>query len=76
MLADLDDRFRPDDAGKAAHQWVGTAGLLGFTTISRLACDLEGVLAERPIDNAELRESLAALVAQFTSLRKAPDELT
>jgi CheY-like chemotaxis protein len=67
LLADVDGNFRPAEAGKAAHQWVGTAGLLGFVTISRLARELEGVLAERPLDNAQLRDSLAALVAEFIS---------
>jgi len=71
LLADVDGCFRPDQAGKAAHQWVGTAGMLGFTTISKLARELEGVLAERPLDNAQLRESCEALVAEFTSPSEA-----
>src|ERR1035437_9722800 len=31
LLLDLDDAFDPADAARAAHQWVGTGGLLGYT---------------------------------------------
>jgi CheY-like chemotaxis protein len=67
LLADLDGRFPADEAVRAVHQWVGTGGMLGFSDISRLAREAEAVLAERPVDNAQLRESLAGLELAFSS---------
>ncbi|MGD0498565.1 MAG: response regulator [Bryobacteraceae bacterium] len=67
LLADLEGPFRAEEAARAVHQWAGTGGLLGFTTISRMARELENLLAERPVDNAQLRESFATLVGEFTS---------
>ena len=66
LSADLDGYFRPEEACKTAHEWVGTAGLLGFHGISRLARELEGVLGERPLDTGQLRNWLTALVAEFS----------
>lgn len=65
FMADLEGRFPMDEAATAAHQWVGTGGLLGYPDISRLAREVESVLAERPLDNAQLRESLADLARAF-----------
>jgi hypothetical protein len=39
---------------------------LGFAEISRLARELEAVMAERPLDNAQLREGLESLCAAFS----------
>lgn len=73
MLLDLDGRFAADEAAKAAHQWVGTGGLLGYSAISRLAREVEAILGERPYDSAQLRESLTNLVLAFTNPREARD---
>ncbi|MBS1858643.1 MAG: response regulator [Acidobacteria bacterium] len=73
LLLDLDGEFNPYNAGRAVHQWIGTGGLLGYSAISRLAREVEGVLQERPIDAAQLRETLTNLVLAFTSPREARD---
>ena len=67
LMADLEGRFPADEAARAVHQWAGTGGLLGYSDISRLAREAEAVLAERPLDNAQLRESLADLAVAFST---------
>jgi two-component system, cell cycle response regulator DivK len=74
LLLDLDSHFNAAEAGKQLHNWVGTGGLLGYTAISRLAREVEAVLHEPPLDNAQLRESLTNLVLAFSSPREARDE--
>ncbi len=71
MLIDLDSRFDAGEASRTVHQWVGTGGLLGYSAIARAAREVEGALAERPLDNAVLRESLASLALAFSSPREA-----
>jgi two-component system cell cycle response regulator DivK len=75
MLLDLDAQFNPAEAAKQLHNWVGTGGLLGYTAISRLAREVEAILHEPPLDNAQLRESLTNLVLAFSSPREARDEV-
>jgi len=65
FMASLEGRFPADEAAMAVHQWVGTSGLLGYSDISRLAGEVATVLAARPVDNAQLRESLADLAVAF-----------
>jgi hypothetical protein len=65
FMADLEGLFPADEAARSAHQWVGTGGLLGYSDISRLAREVAVVLAERPLDNAQLRESLSNLALAF-----------
>jgi CheY-like chemotaxis protein len=67
LMAELEGRFPADEAARAVHQWAGTGGLLGYWDISRLAREAEAVLAERPLDNAQLRESLEDLAVAFNS---------
>jgi DNA-binding response OmpR family regulator len=74
LLLDLDSQFNAIEAGKQLHNWVGTGGLLGYTAISRLAREVEAILHEPPLDNAQLRESLTNLVLAFSSPREARDE--
>jgi CheY-like chemotaxis protein len=73
LLLDLDSHFSANEAARLVHQWVGTGGLLGYTAISRLAREAEAILLERPLDNAQLRESLTALALAFSSPREARD---
>jgi CheY-like chemotaxis protein len=77
-LGDLERRlegcFDATMASKAAHQWVGTGGLLGFPEISRLAREAEHLMGEQPLDAAELRETLESLRQAFESPRRAGDE--
>ncbi|MBZ5618141.1 MAG: response regulator [Acidobacteriia bacterium] len=72
-LLDLDAQFNANDAQRTLHQWIGTAGLLGYTAISRLAREMEAILQERPVDQTQLRESLVTLALAFTSPKDARD---
>ena len=72
-LLDLDGQFNANDAARVVHQWIGAGGLLGYTAISRLAREVEAILLERPLDQTQLRESLANLAMAFTSPREARD---
>src|SRR5579872_4689666 len=74
LLLELDGPFNTTEAARAVHQWVGTGGLLGYTAISRLSREVEAILLEKPLDNAQLRESLTNLVMAFTSPREARDK--
>ena len=73
LLLELDAQFNANDAAKSVHQWIGTAGLLGYTAISRLSREVEAALLERPVDNSQLRDSLTNLALAFTSPREARD---
>jgi DNA-binding response OmpR family regulator len=74
LIERLGDRFDIKDASKAVHQWIGTGGLLGFTTVSRLARDAENILAELPLDGAQLRETLDQLATAFSAPPEARKE--
>ena len=71
LLLELDGAFSADAAAKTVHQWVGTGGLLGYSAISRLSREAEIALQERPLDNSQLRESLAGLLTACSSPREA-----
>jgi two-component system, cell cycle response regulator DivK len=68
LLCAMDGNFHARDAARAVHQWIGTAGLLGYADISQLARDAEALLLERPLDNAQLRDSLFNLVLAFSTV--------
>ena len=65
ILLDLDGHFNAADAARAVHQWVGTGGLLGYPSLSRGAREVETLLRERPLDAAQVRESLTNLLLLF-----------
>jgi two-component system, cell cycle response regulator DivK len=71
LLEDVDGRFPCEEAARAVHQWTGTGGLLGYAAISRIARELEAILSERPLDNAQLREALESLSAAFHEPNRA-----
>jgi DNA-binding response OmpR family regulator len=73
MLLDLDGRFNANEAAKKVHNWIGASGLLGYSAISRLAREVEAVLAVRPLENDQLRDSLTNLALAFNSPREARD---
>ncbi len=73
LLLDLDSQFNANNAAQVVHQWIGTGGLLGYSAISRLAREVEAGMWERPLDNAQLRESLTNLVLAFNSPQEARD---
>jgi CheY-like chemotaxis protein len=52
------------------HQWVGSAGLLGFGEICKLARSLEQKLETQPLVISETRELLTNLALTFTDLRR------
>jgi two-component system, cell cycle response regulator DivK len=67
LLDTLGSGFDSPLARKLMHQWVGAAGLLGYREISTLAREIEQLLAERPLDNALVREALTNLIYGFTN---------
>ncbi len=72
-IAALDGHFNANDAAQVVHQWIGAAGLLGYTAISRLAREAETVLQDRPVDQTQLRESFSALSLAFSDPKEARD---
>jgi two-component system, cell cycle response regulator DivK len=66
-IRDLEGRFDSKAAGSAAHQWIGSGGLLGFQVISRLSRELERTLRQTPLDTSELRDLLQGLLDEFTN---------
>jgi len=73
LLLDLDTAFNASEAARAVHQWVGTGGLFGYTALARLAREVEALLLERPVDTAQVRESLTNLLLAFSTPREARD---
>lgn len=74
MLLELEGRFDAEAGQKVVHQWIGTGGLLGYSAISRLAREAEAILMEKPLDSAQLRETLTNLALAFSSPREAKEE--
>jgi two-component system cell cycle response regulator DivK len=72
-LLDLEGTFDPNSAARVVHQWIGAAGLLGFTALSRLSREVEAILHERPVDQTQLRDSLTTLTLAFSSPKDARD---
>ena len=73
MLLDLDDEFHANEAARTVHQWVGTAGLLGYMSLARQTREVDALLRERPVDAAQVRESLTNLLLGFSTPREAQD---
>jgi len=73
ILLDLDGVFDAPAAARVLHQWIGSAGLLGYAAISRKSREVESLLLERPVDSAQLRESLTGLVLAFSNPHDAFD---
>ena len=55
------------------HQWVGSAGALGYIEIAQKARDAEVLLTTPGWTTADLRDSLTALALAFASPREAID---
>lgn len=64
-LEQLDGIFDQQAARSIAHQWVGSAGLLGYRQVSLLARELENILRQKPLDMAELKSTLESLVEEL-----------
>lgn len=65
MLLDLDGNFSIDKAARSVHQWIGAGGLLDYPNLAAMAREVEAILAERPLDNSQLREALENLALAF-----------
>jgi CheY-like chemotaxis protein len=57
----LTGNFDASEAQAVAHQWVGSGGLLGFRRLSELAREVETILRQKPLDMAELRDTILLL---------------
>jgi DNA-binding response OmpR family regulator len=76
MAASLDSEFDASTAGRLVHQWIGTAGLLGFTTISELSREVETHLRTPPWNISRLRVSLNNLAHAFADPGMVTPEAT
>jgi len=70
----LDGQFDPAGARSIAHQWVGSAGLLGYRKVSLLSREVETMLRQRPLDVAELRSSLQDMIEELENPTIAQEE--
>jgi len=65
LLASLDGQFDAAKASRMVHQWTGSAGLLGFPTISHWSREVEMVLRTPPWTVARLRGPVTNLARAF-----------
>lgn len=65
LLESLDSRFDSVTASRVVHQWVGTAGLLGFARICELSREVEALLRAASSDDGQLRATLTSLACAF-----------
>jgi DNA-binding response OmpR family regulator len=71
LLGGIGNGFDARSAARQMHQWVGSAGLLGFGEICKLARSLEQKLETQPSAISEARELLTNLALTFADLRQA-----
>ncbi|MBZ5624471.1 MAG: response regulator [Acidobacteriia bacterium] len=71
LLEALGSQFDPLDAAKQAREWTGNAAVLGYPQISSLASNVHQLVAERPLQPSEIRESLSNLILMFSEMREA-----
>src|ERR1035438_9447408 len=74
MLVDLDDEFHSREAARTVHQWVGTAGYLGYMPLARQVREVEIRSEERTVDASQARESLTNLLLAFSTPREGQDK--
>jgi two-component system, cell cycle response regulator DivK len=65
LLASVDGQFDAVKAGRTVHQWVGSAGLLGYPAIAQRARDVDTVLRSAACTPARLRGPLTNLARAF-----------
>jgi len=73
LLLELEVDFHAKEAARTMHKWVGTGGLLGYTTLARQAREVEVLLLDPPVDSAQVRESLTSLLLAFGAPREAQE---
>jgi two-component system cell cycle response regulator DivK len=66
LVESLDSEFDAFTAGRLVHQWIGTASMIGFTTISKLSREVETQLRTPPWSVSQLRVSLDNLAQAFS----------
>lgn len=76
LVDSFDSEFDESKVGRLAHQWIGTAGMLGFTVISELSREIETHLRTPPWSVAALRVSVNSLARAFADQRPAIPEAT
>ena len=65
LLASVDGQFDVAKAGRTVHQWIGSAGLLGFPAIAQRAREVEAVLRTPPCTPGRLRGPVTNLARAF-----------
>jgi DNA-binding response OmpR family regulator len=65
LLAGVDGELDMEKAGRTVHQWIGTAGLLGFDEIAQRARDAETAIRTPPCTPGRLRGPLTNLARAF-----------
>ncbi len=69
----VSSRFDIGEAAQMFHQWIGSAGALGYMEIAQKARDAEVLLTTPGWTTADLRNSLTSLALAFASPREASD---
>jgi two-component system, cell cycle response regulator DivK len=64
-LEQIEGTFDAATARSIAHQWVGSAGLLGYRKVSLLSREVETILRQKPLDVSELKSTLETLVEEL-----------
>ncbi len=73
LLEFVNARFDIGEATRMFHQWVGSAGALGYMEISEQARTAETLLNTPGWTSSDLRDALAGLAHAFASPREAAD---
>jgi DNA-binding response OmpR family regulator len=73
LLAFANARLDTDEAARMFHQWVGSAGALGYTELAEQARAAAILLSKPGWTKSDLRDALAALAKAFASPREAAD---
>ena len=73
MIEFAGSRFDIAEATRMFHQWVGSAGALGFMEVAEKARTAETRLTTPGWTTGDLREALSALALAFTTPREASD---
>jgi CheY-like chemotaxis protein/HPt (histidine-containing phosphotransfer) domain-containing protein len=74
LLANVDGQFDGAKAKRTVHQWIGSAGQLGFPTIAQRAREAETVLLTPPFTPARVRGPLTNLARAFQNPAAAASE--
>ena len=73
LLAFVNARLDTDEAARMCHQWVGSAGALGYMELAEQARAAEALLVKPGWTKSDLRDTLIALADAFASPREAAD---